>query len=25
VKSFIRYLKPQFLDELSEACVIEDD
>lgn len=25
VKSFIRYLKPQFLDELSEACVIGDD
>jgi hypothetical protein len=25
VKSFIRYLKPQFLDELSEACIIGDD
>ena len=25
VRSFIRYLKPQFLDELSEPCVIGDD
>jgi hypothetical protein len=25
VRSFIRYLKSQFLDELSEPCVIGDD
>jgi hypothetical protein len=24
VRSFVRYLKPEFLDEVSESCVIED-
>jgi hypothetical protein len=25
VESFVRYLKPEFLDEFSEACVVEDE
>lgn len=25
VRSFVRYLKPEFLDEVSESCVLEDD
>ena len=25
VRPFIRYLKPEFLDELSESCAVEDD
>jgi hypothetical protein len=25
VRSFVRYLKPEFLDEVSESYVLEDD
>src|SRR6266704_1197372 len=25
VRSFVRYLKPEFLDEVSESCTLEDD
>jgi hypothetical protein len=25
VRSFVRYLKPEFLDEVSESCVLEED
>jgi hypothetical protein len=25
IGDFLRYLKPEFLDELSESCALEDD
>jgi len=25
VRSFVRYLKPEFVDGVSESCVLEDD